>query len=90
MKQEHLLKVASFMISKFEDNCKLADIAKSVGCTYSHTGEIKDILVKEGIISLNLETIDYYNKRFVLTEKGKLIQSNITRIIDILNDILPK
>ena len=87
MKQEVLLKIASQMISKFEDNCRLADMAKSVNCNYSHMTEIKDKLVKEGIVELTGDTITAYNKEYILTDKGKLIQSNIRDIIMILNNI---
>jgi len=85
MKREVLIKVASIMISKFEDNCKLADMARISGCTYSHTGEIKDILVRHGVIVSTIETTEMYNKHYILTDKGKLIQSNIKDIINILN-----
>ena len=87
MKQEVLLKVASLMIDKFEDNCKLADMAKSANCTYSHACDIKNEFLIAGIIQTTLETINDFNKKFVLTDKGKIIQSNIKDIINILNEV---
>mgnify|MGYP001606613085 CR=1 FL=1 len=90
MKQEHLLKVASFIISNFEDNCRLSDMARLSGCTYSHSIEIKDMMVINEIIEPTIETKDMFNKKFVLTEKGKLIQSNMKDIINILNEVNSK
>ena len=82
MKHEHLLKVTSFMIANFEDDSRLVDIAKSVDCTRSYTDEVKKILVEGGVIVKN-----DINKRYKLTDKGKLIQENLKDIIRILNEV---
>ena len=82
MKHEHLLKVTSFMIAKFEDDSRLVDIAKSVGCTRSYTDEVKKILVEGGVIIKNEES-----KRYKLTDKGKLIQENLKDIIRVLSEV---
>ena len=87
MRQEVLLKVASLMIDKFEDNCILADMAKSANCTYSHACDIKNEFLIADIIQPTLETINENNKKFMLTDKGKLIQSNIGEIIRILDEV---
>ena len=82
MKHEHLLKVTSFMIAKFEDDIRLVDIAKSVDCTRSYTDEVKKILVEGGVIVKN-----DINKRYKLTDKGKLIQENLKDIIRVLSEV---
>ena len=87
MKQEFLLKAASFMIAKFEDDNRLSDIAISSGYTRSYSVDIKNIMIKYGVICESPENVEGKSKRYNLTDNGKLVQSNIRDIIKILNEV---
>ena len=87
MKQELLLRAASMIICEFKDNCRLSDITKSIGCKQSYASHIKKIFIEEDIIKSEIEG---RGKRLVLTEKGKLIKSNLIDMRRILNEVNKK
>ena len=79
-----MLRVSSMILSQFEDNMSLIDMCKLHNTTYTHTHKVMSMIIKEGIITPNQDTVDKFKKRYVLTDKGKLIQSNLQDIIRVI------
>ena len=52
---------------------------------FSYANNLGAVFLREAVTIIGLK--DKYNKKFILTDKGKLIQSNIRDIIRILDEV---
>lgn len=88
-----LFRVPAFILADFKDGMNVAEMGKHK-CTYSYISHMRDMLVKEELIKADIDTTLMFKKRYILTDKGVVVQDHILKIMEVLHhgeiDIVPK